>query len=223
MRISEIAEITGLNISNIRFYERKGLINPDRKTDSKYRDYTDADLDRIKEIMLYRKAGLSIEVINELLTGDAELGLVLQEHIESLRSEKDNVEEKIMLCEALLLEENPDVEYYLNNKTMAHNVKLGLFSKMDDIYEEYVEYSTNILFNRENWLTGFIPIQWKRRIGALVWLILTVVLPVIQLCVSLNHNGFSYAQLLYSAVFVVINYGFVEYHLTKKNSIQQSL
>ena len=30
MRISEAANLTGLNISNIRFYERKGLLKPVR-------------------------------------------------------------------------------------------------------------------------------------------------------------------------------------------------
>lgn len=31
MRISEVADRTGLNISNVRFYERKGLLTPDRE------------------------------------------------------------------------------------------------------------------------------------------------------------------------------------------------
>ena len=31
MRIGEVAEQTGLSISNIRFYEKKGLIKPDRE------------------------------------------------------------------------------------------------------------------------------------------------------------------------------------------------
>ena len=31
MRIGEIAKRTGLNISNIRFYERKGLLAPNGK------------------------------------------------------------------------------------------------------------------------------------------------------------------------------------------------
>ena len=41
MRIGEIAERTGLNISNVRFYERKGLLTPERETGSKYRDYSE--------------------------------------------------------------------------------------------------------------------------------------------------------------------------------------
>ncbi len=41
MRIGEIAKRTGLKISNIRFYERKGLLTPKREQDSQYRDYTE--------------------------------------------------------------------------------------------------------------------------------------------------------------------------------------
>ena len=67
MRISEVAELTGLNISNVRFYERKGLLNPNRESGSKYRDYTDEDVARIKKILLYRKMGISIETIFLLL------------------------------------------------------------------------------------------------------------------------------------------------------------
>ena len=44
MRIGEIAKRTGLNISNIRFYERKGLLTPKREQDSQYRDYTEEDV-----------------------------------------------------------------------------------------------------------------------------------------------------------------------------------
>ena len=41
MKISEAAKLTGLNVSSIRFYERKGLLMPQREDGSKYRDYTD--------------------------------------------------------------------------------------------------------------------------------------------------------------------------------------
>ena len=63
MRIGEAAEKTGLSISNIRFYEKKGLIGPDREPDSKYRNYTEDDLERLNLIILYRKMELSVETI----------------------------------------------------------------------------------------------------------------------------------------------------------------
>ena len=51
MRIGEIAKLTGLNVSNIRFYERKGLLCPDREDDSKYRDYAKPDKTAVVEII----------------------------------------------------------------------------------------------------------------------------------------------------------------------------
>ena len=60
MRISEVAGLTGLNVSNIRFYERKGLLTPVREEESRYRDYTEEDVRRIKRILLYRKMGIPV-------------------------------------------------------------------------------------------------------------------------------------------------------------------
>ena len=55
MRISEAAKITGLSVSNIRFYEKKGLLAPVREEESKYRDYAKEDIAQLKRIILYRK------------------------------------------------------------------------------------------------------------------------------------------------------------------------
>lgn len=67
MKISEAAKLTGLNVSSIRFYERKGLLMPQREDGSKYRDYTDEDVQRIRQILLYRKMGISVETIELIL------------------------------------------------------------------------------------------------------------------------------------------------------------
>lgn len=67
MKIGEVAKQTGLNVSNIRFYERKGLLEPAREGDGNYREYSDADVFCLKCILLYRKMGLSIDTIYLLL------------------------------------------------------------------------------------------------------------------------------------------------------------
>ncbi len=67
MKISEAAELAGLKASNVRFYERKGLLAPARKEDSRYRDYSMEDVQRIRQILLYRKMGISIDTIYLLL------------------------------------------------------------------------------------------------------------------------------------------------------------
>ena len=54
MKIGQAAQLTGLTISNIRFYERKGLLEPERNDQSKYRNYRERDIRRLKQIILYR-------------------------------------------------------------------------------------------------------------------------------------------------------------------------
>ena len=72
MKIGEAAKETGLSVSNIRFYEKKGLLNPRRREESQYREYGQEEVRRLKEIMLLRKLGISIESIYLLYNGQAE-------------------------------------------------------------------------------------------------------------------------------------------------------
>lgn len=51
MKIGQAAQLTGLTISNIRFCERKGLLEPERNDQSKYRNYSEQDIRRLKQII----------------------------------------------------------------------------------------------------------------------------------------------------------------------------
>ena len=42
MKIKEVEQRTGIGRSNIRYYEREGLLRPARANDSNYRDYTES-------------------------------------------------------------------------------------------------------------------------------------------------------------------------------------
>lgn len=42
MTIKEVEQITGLARSNIRFYEKEKLINPERNAGNGYRDYSES-------------------------------------------------------------------------------------------------------------------------------------------------------------------------------------
>ena len=119
MRIGEIAKQTGLNISSIRFYERKGLLSPERTDASNYRDYTEEDVLRIKQILLYRKMGISIETIFTLLNDQANPKEVLIRQKDILQDEIKNLQGAVSLCARVLEENNihlsmEQLDYYLN-------------------------------------------------------------------------------------------------------------
>ena len=61
------AEITGLTIKSIRFYEKVGLIAPARCSSSGYRLYSKEDIFRLQQIRLYREQQFSLDEISEIL------------------------------------------------------------------------------------------------------------------------------------------------------------
>ena len=63
---NEIQRKTGLTRKAMDYYEERGLIKP-RKAENGYRDYSEEDLRILNQIALYRKAGLTVSEIEELL------------------------------------------------------------------------------------------------------------------------------------------------------------
>lgn len=65
--INEVAKLFNITTNKLRFYEKKGLINPSRDETNNYRYYTKEDLVKIQTILMYRVLDLSIEDIKEII------------------------------------------------------------------------------------------------------------------------------------------------------------
>jgi arsenate reductase (thioredoxin) len=59
MNISELARRAGLSPSGVRWYEQAGILPPPARLPNGYRDYTDADLDRLTLVLTLRRLGLA--------------------------------------------------------------------------------------------------------------------------------------------------------------------
>jgi DNA-binding transcriptional MerR regulator len=68
MRIGELAERLGTTPHSIRFYERQGLLPAAARTDNGYRDYADADADRLRLLIGLRQLDLPLEQAAALAT-----------------------------------------------------------------------------------------------------------------------------------------------------------
>jgi DNA-binding transcriptional MerR regulator len=66
MTIGELSEITGLSVSAIRFYQRRGLL-PAREADSGWQRFGTETLDRLAVIELAKSAGFSLDEVVRLL------------------------------------------------------------------------------------------------------------------------------------------------------------
>ncbi|PAL21198.1 Cu(I)-responsive transcriptional regulator [Sphingopyxis sp. GW247-27LB] len=67
MNIGDASQRTGVSQRMIRHYEKIGLIPAPPRRESGYRDYSDADVNRLRFIANARDLGFSIDEIGELL------------------------------------------------------------------------------------------------------------------------------------------------------------
>lgn len=66
LSIGDLSVRTGLSVSAIRFYEKKGLIKPDRNAGNQRR-FEGSDIRRLSFILIAQQIGLSIEDIKETM------------------------------------------------------------------------------------------------------------------------------------------------------------
>jgi DNA-binding transcriptional MerR regulator len=73
LRIGEVAELTGTTPRTIRYYEEIGLLpGAADRAQGKHRSYTQADVERVREIVRLKDLlGLSLEQLSKLLEAEA--------------------------------------------------------------------------------------------------------------------------------------------------------
>lgn len=67
MKLSEAAAASGCHLETIRYYERIGLMSAPARTAGRYRDYREADVERLRFVARGRDLGFSLEEIRSLL------------------------------------------------------------------------------------------------------------------------------------------------------------
>lgn len=102
MKIKEIEKRTGIQSANIRYYEKEGLLHPERNEENNYRDYSETDVQRLEQIKILRLLGISIEEIKELYMDERTLEEVITTRLEQLDKEERRLKEVRATCENIL-------------------------------------------------------------------------------------------------------------------------
>ena len=100
MTVNEVSRLTGVSIRALHYYDQIGLLPAAGHTDSGYRLYDDAALERLQQILLFRELEFPLRDIREILqnsTFDREKAL--EQQIELLTLKKQHIEDLIALAE----------------------------------------------------------------------------------------------------------------------------
>lgn len=125
----EIAKRCGISVRTVQYYDTRGLLIPSELTEGGRRLYSENDLKRMKIICFLRDAGISINSIGELLSGNDPGSVipVLLEQQEQLLKEEiherqvkldmlDGIKRELKGIENFSVESIGDIAYAMENK-----------------------------------------------------------------------------------------------------------
>ena len=64
-RIKQLAQLAGISVRTLHYYDRIGLLKPESYTGSGYRQYGEASVLRLQQIMFFRELDFSLDDIKK--------------------------------------------------------------------------------------------------------------------------------------------------------------
>ena len=146
MTVNEVSKLTGVSIRTLQYYDKIGLLKPAEYTESGYRLYDDAALEKLQQILLFRELEFPLKDIKDIVNrSDFDKTKALEQQIELLELKKEHIENLLTMCKYL---KKRGVRYL--NFTAFDSSKLDEYSKkakeqwgQTPAYKEYAEKSKN--------------------------------------------------------------------------------
>lgn len=138
MNIKQAEEATGIQKRNIRFYEKEGLVVPERNESNDYREYSLEDIQNLKLIRMLRTLDMPLDQIKDILDHTITLEAAIEKQKELLKAREKELEIAISFCDELerLVKKNSlDVDRILDKMEQPESQK-GLFKQWLDDYKK---------------------------------------------------------------------------------------
>lgn len=100
MTIKEVEKVLDIPRATVRFYEKEGLIEPQREENG-YRDYNDEDIDKLKKIIIFRKIGIAVSDIEDIFGGVKTMPDVLADNITKLEKQMEELKGAMIVCQKM--------------------------------------------------------------------------------------------------------------------------
>ena len=146
MKINEVEKLLEIPKATIRFYEKEGLIIPQRNENS-YREYSDEDVEILKKIIVLRKIGVAVEDIKKVLGSNLSLQDALSKNMIHLHEQMEEIKGAMKIC-ALMQEKEENIisldqNYYWNVIRCEEKEGNKFFAIVNDV----IEFEKNVIYN----------------------------------------------------------------------------
>jgi DNA-binding transcriptional MerR regulator len=106
--VGQVADLFGVTVRTLHHYDEIGLLTPSERSRAGYRLYTDADLVRLQQIVVYRRLELPLDEIASLLDGGDDAVAHLRRQRDAVLTRLDELKELVGAIDRALEREMSD-------------------------------------------------------------------------------------------------------------------
>lgn len=100
--VKEVADLTGVSIRTLQYYDEIGLLKPTKVNESGYRFYEDTELEKLQQILFFKELDFKLKDIKEIMSsGTYDKMKVLRQQKRLLTVKRDRLNRLLILLDRL--------------------------------------------------------------------------------------------------------------------------
>ena len=121
VKIKEVADLVGISVRTLHHYDAIGLLIPEKVNDANYRQYSEADLERLQQILFFKELGFSLKKIKTILSQEQ------YDQVETLELQHSLLIRKKQRLETMIQTMEKTIQYKKGEITMRNEEKFAGF------------------------------------------------------------------------------------------------
>ncbi|MCY7866997.1 MerR family transcriptional regulator [Bacillus spizizenii] len=161
-QVKQVADIAGVSIRTLHHYDDIQLLNPSALTDAGYRLYSDADLERLQQILFFREIGFRLDDIKEMLDHkNFDRKAALQSQKDMLMKKKQRMEEMIQTVDRTL--QSIEGGEHMDKRDLFAGLSMKDIEEHQQIYADEVRklYGREIAEETEKRTSAYSADDWR--------------------------------------------------------------
>lgn len=161
--IGKLANLAGITTRTLRFYDQINLLKPSKLRSNGYRIYTEAEVDKLQQILFFRVLQISPETIKNILDFPGYDAIkALEEHSRKLMEQKEMLDTLINNANRTISKIKGDIE--MADKDKFDGFKKKLLQENEKAYgdELRVKYGEKTIKESNNKFAELTQEQYKR-------------------------------------------------------------
>ncbi len=167
--VKEIAELTGISVRTLHYYDEIGLLAPSQKNEAGYRLYDDKALEKLQQILFFREFDIPLKEIKSVINHpDLDRNQILQMQREMLVAKKERLICLIASIDNILKGDNK-MDFTVFDETEIRRMYDNIVQNMNDAQKQiFVDTYGSMETFKEHFLTNAATEQAQKNFAKVV-------------------------------------------------------